>query len=668
MRIANSRKARSAFAIEARRTHSYEMRDVLTRAATGSRLSQEQFRESLDNVTNAADVRRFVRAYRSDLNLNCLLATAQTFYLQRIRDSDIRHSTIIYDIVEERWGRSKIVGADRSFYADGLNARGELLKSQEILKKPDPTPKRYLSHRFLLENTRNSFVHGEAASEPEKWLDELNRHYEEAGLAPFVLDEGDAVPFLRLSTVHSLPYVDDGPLVSILMPIYQPDDSTDLAIASLLAQTWRNLELVIVDDGSPAIDGSGNRTNYAERLRRWERADSRVRLTLNRPNRGAYTVRNIAYSQARGDFVTVADKDDWHHPQRIQLQVEDLLSRGAVANTAHWVRADNNLRFLIRTAPDQVVHTSFPSLMFRREVVQEKLGFWDEVRKGGDTEYMRRLETVFFEGKAIKGFRVEPLMVSLMGEGNLTAGDNALGYFSESRRHYRAGYRPWHRAIAEGEDSYLPQSETPRRIDAPSSFLPETSEPPHYEYVLVGDFSQNIDGQGDLLRDELRALISSGKRVAIMPLYDFFSRPADDTTEDIDRLLFSGSISRVSFDTRATADTVLVAQASLLQLRRDDGGTLSAEHVVLVADRLPRRPDYTRVNYDVRRVEKNVQELFGVTPFWVAQTPGIRRTLVELAPQPSRVYEYLRSEIPTSLGLERDDVLTDESTGEEGRS
>ena len=69
-----------------------------------------------------------------------------------------------------------------------------------------------------------------------------------------------------------------------------PDEYTDLAIQSAVNQSYRNLEIIVVDDGSGG--------DAAERLDKWAAADPRIKVVLNPENSGAYTSRNIGYSKA----------------------------------------------------------------------------------------------------------------------------------------------------------------------------------------------------------------------------------------------------------------------------------------------------------------------------------------------------------------------------------
>lgn len=225
------------------------------------------------------------------------------------------------------------------------------------------------------------------------------------------------------------------------MPIYEPNEATDLAIRSLLDQTWRNLEVIIVDDASPALGPDGEPTPYRRQLEGWAEADSRVLVHFAQENRGAYSVRNDGLDMATGEFVTIADKDDWHHPQKFEFQASYLMENpDQVATMTNWVRVDPEMKFLIRSGTGKIVYQSFASLMFRREPVMEKLGYWDAVRKGGDAEFRARLEAVF--GQEIWPAWQPPMAFSLLGTDNLTSADMGAGYLSPDRRAYSRAYKP----------------------------------------------------------------------------------------------------------------------------------------------------------------------------------------------------------------------------------
>jgi glycosyltransferase involved in cell wall biosynthesis len=86
------------------------------------------------------------------------------------------------------------------------------------------------------------------------------------------------------------------------MPAYDAQGTIAIAIESVLNQTWSNLELIVVDDGS------GDHT--WEVLQSFAARDPRVLVLRHEQNRGAYAARNTALRHATGDLVTVNDADD----------------------------------------------------------------------------------------------------------------------------------------------------------------------------------------------------------------------------------------------------------------------------------------------------------------------------------------------------------------------
>lgn len=99
------------------------------------------------------------------------------------------------------------------------------------------------------------------------------------------------------------------PKVSVIMPVYGVEKYVGRAIESVLNQTLVDLELLVVDDGSP--DGSGAICDrYAAR-------DSRVRV-FHQENAGAPAARNRAMDHARGEYLCFLDADDWAEPAMLE--------------------------------------------------------------------------------------------------------------------------------------------------------------------------------------------------------------------------------------------------------------------------------------------------------------------------------------------------------------
>ena len=98
-------------------------------------------------------------------------------------------------------------------------------------------------------------------------------------------------------------------LVSVYLPTKNREALLRRAVESVLTQSYARLELLVIDDGS--TDGTGS---YLDSVRN---EDNRVRVLRNETSLGAPLSRNLAIREARGEFVTGLDDDDYFHPQRI---------------------------------------------------------------------------------------------------------------------------------------------------------------------------------------------------------------------------------------------------------------------------------------------------------------------------------------------------------------
>ena len=97
-----------------------------------------------------------------------------------------------------------------------------------------------------------------------------------------------------------------GPLISVIVPVYNVEKYLPKCLDSLLAQTWKNLEIIVVDDGSP--------DNSWDIMQEYARRDSRVRL-IRQKNSGLSAARNAGIDAARGEWLGFLDSDDYVAPE-----------------------------------------------------------------------------------------------------------------------------------------------------------------------------------------------------------------------------------------------------------------------------------------------------------------------------------------------------------------
>ena len=178
--------------------------------------------------------------------------------------------------------------------------------------------------------------------------------------------------------------LDPEPLVSVVIPVYNGEQWVGTAIESALAQTYRNLEIIAIDDGS--------RDRSLEVLQRYALSDPRVRV-LQQTNQGVARARNNGIQQARGDLIAPLDADDVWLPQKIERQVEALMSAGPNTGFVYcwWAWIDHDGALLDRSPRWHIKGNVFEFLLqinftgnasvplFRKACILEAGGYNDKL-------------------------------------------------------------------------------------------------------------------------------------------------------------------------------------------------------------------------------------------------------------------------------------------------
>lgn len=122
------------------------------------------------------------------------------------------------------------------------------------------------------------------------------------------------------------------PAVSIILPIYNAAATVEATVASVQAQSRRNWELLMIDDGS-TDDSSAI-------MARLTAADRRLRSFKTNGQEGAGTARNVGILAARGRHVAFIDSDDQWHPEKLRIQLEAMEQAGAVFSCTAYLRCN----------------------------------------------------------------------------------------------------------------------------------------------------------------------------------------------------------------------------------------------------------------------------------------------------------------------------------------
>lgn len=115
-------------------------------------------------------------------------------------------------------------------------------------------------------------------------------------------------------------------MVSVIIPSYNHSQYISEAIESVLCQTYKKFELIIVDDGST--------DNSREIIRGFD--DSRIRF-IEQENRGAHAAINRGMTEARGEFITILNSDDVYDPARLEVCVEVLEKEPEVLMVSSYI-------------------------------------------------------------------------------------------------------------------------------------------------------------------------------------------------------------------------------------------------------------------------------------------------------------------------------------------
>ena len=258
----------------------------------------------------------------------------------------------------------------------------------------------------------------------------------------------------------------EGPLVSVVMTAFNAEDVVATAVQSILDQSYRSLELIAVDDSS--TDGT------LEVLKNLAGGDRRMRVIEKPSNDGTYVSKNLGIKASRGEYIALQDSDDWSHPERIGKCVSFLERRSdAVAVTTEWMRMTTEGAPLIQSTT-KCTYRACISLMFRRDAVLKRAGYFDSVRAEGDAEYIERLGAVFGKHRVVE--MPWPLSFGRARAGAITGHSDiglVRGRARPARAAYRRAYKRWHSHILEGDDGFIPFPLRKRPFAAPRAILPD---------------------------------------------------------------------------------------------------------------------------------------------------------------------------------------------------
>ena len=184
----------------------------------------------------------------------------------------------------------------------------------------------------------------------------------------------------------------DKPLVSVLMTAYNREKYIAEAIESVIASTYQNWELIIVDDVS--------KDKTVEIAKSYEAKDNRIKVYINEQNLGDYPNRNKAASYAHGKYLKYLDADDLIYPYGLKAMVSamEIFPASALAITSP--KTEELTPYPYQITPEEAYKEHFigtgffncgpTGLIFKTDIFKKENGFSGE-RYIGDTEFLLRV-------------------------------------------------------------------------------------------------------------------------------------------------------------------------------------------------------------------------------------------------------------------------------------
>ena len=216
-------------------------------------------------------------------------------------------------------------------------------------------------------------------------------------------------------------------LVSIIVPIYKVEPYLEACIASIVNQTYRNLEIILVDDGSP--------DKCPEICDVWAQKDSRIRV-IHKENGGLSDARNAGFEVSSGAYISYVDSDDILAPEYVEFLYEAIRVTGADVSQCAFrqfsgepgeIRRQDSMSSPVIQTPEQAMYNFSHCVkpvnhqvwdkLYRRELVKNERFLYGRQAQDvlfachvlGKCNYMARIDNVLYHwrirpGSASSGF------------------------------------------------------------------------------------------------------------------------------------------------------------------------------------------------------------------------------------------------------------------------
>ncbi|MFC0268197.1 glycosyltransferase [Kushneria aurantia] len=457
--------------------------------------------------------------------------------------------------------------------------------------------------------------------ENDQRLSTINKLYSAFMLSPLVKKDSQLpFEFLNLDSITNNE-VESETKISILMPVYNAEAFLELSVGSLLAQTYKNIEIIAVDDKS--TDDS-----YAILLK-LAASDDRLKVYQNKENSGAYPTRNRALHLSTGDVVTVHDSDDWSHPQMLEKQFDKLAGFDTKITFSFMVRVSADLEFSLRPERNNMeyIHRSYPSLMIRRKDL-DVLGEWDAITANADDEFVQRARIVFGNESIVDVLPEVPMSFFLKHQASLTSDPKtslkSLDY--GVRKEYALQAQFWR---VNQEEYFLQRGSSKYPFPVPNGLDPKKrNRIISYDVVIISDLSL-LGGTRRCNQAYIETACSMGLKVGLFhwPRYDLKLVP--DIAKEYRELSFRENVDILTWEEEIDAECVIIHHPPILKYEPDQLPCIHSKKLAILVNQSPKQLySQEAYYYSEENVEELCYRLFKLKPVWVSISPSAREVLL----------------------------------------
>ncbi len=260
------------------------------------------------------------------------------------------------------------------------------------------------------------------------------------------------------------------PKISVIVPVYKVESYLDRCVESILAQTFGDFELILVDDGSP--------DNCPALCDAWAQRDSRIKV-IHKENGGLSDARNVGFAASEGQWITFIDSDDYAHPKMLQALYDGATKLGAKVSVCGFSKT----RGEPLADPTELTATLRPAEDFYLQRNVNATVAWGKL-------YHRSVVLPYPKGKLHEDEFVTYRI--LFGCGNVAVIDAALyGYY-------------------QNPESIMQSRWSPRRIDAIEAFQEQMDY--FRRRKLVKPYRLRVRGYVRLIAENIRQIDASKER------------------------------------------------------------------------------------------------------------------------------------------------------------